>query len=315
MSVVEYLEPHYEQESAPEISDRHLQLASPNNQSYYSGDTFTDFKNQTQAYEIPSPTRVNELSERIRQGDNDARNALVLGNIGLVGQVANKFIEAGTTTAVIEPSDLIMHGIQGLIRAAEKYDPKKGVKFSTYSWKWIYNFMQLAIADKSRTIKLGRNGMAEIRRAYKAESSLTAKNGSHPTLAEIAAEIGVDPEDLAALLNAQNVASINKPVSNGETEETQLGDFLEDISATDEAIDNAHRAHASLIVHEALEQIEESRKQILIKRFGIDGAGERTYEKTAQELGMKPRTVIKLEKETLSRLAGNQALRGLIENV
>jgi RNA polymerase primary sigma factor len=249
-------------------------------------------------------TRAEEvgLAKRIERGDLAAKERLVNSNLRLV--ISNARSYDGLDLPLL---DLIQEGILGLIRAAEKFDWRKGYKFSTYATFWIRESIQRAIANRARAIRVPVHIGQRERRIGRARAALIAQLGREPTDEEIgqAAELEVS-EVRAARAIARVVTSLDRPV--GE-EETTLGALLaSEASAPDEEVELAARDAA---LHRALQRLPEAERNVVKLRYGIDGVDPTPLREAGRRLGMSSDAVRKLERKALAELAESDELEAL----
>jgi RNA polymerase primary sigma factor len=250
-------------------------------------------------------TRAEEvaLARRIERGDLVAKERLVNSNLRLV--ISNARSYEGLDLPLL---DLIQEGILGLIRAAEKFDYRKGYKFSTYATFWIRESIQRAIANRARPIRVPVHIGQRERRIARARASLVARLGREPTDEEIAEAAELDLREVHATRSiARVVTSLDRPV--GEEEETTLGALLaSDDTAPDEEVELAARDAA---LHRALERLPEVERDVVKLRFGIDGDDPTPLREAGRRLGMSSDAVRKLERKALAELAESDELEAL----
>jgi RNA polymerase primary sigma factor len=244
-----------------------------------------------------------ELAQRIERGDLAAKDRLVNANLRLVIANARKY--EGLELPLL---DLIQEGILGLIRAAEKFDYRKGFKFSTYATFWIRESIQRAIANRARPIRLPVHLGQRERRIERARQELLMRLGREPTDAELAdaAELELSAvQELEGL--ARVVTSLDRPVGDGE--DTPLGTLIaSDAEGPEERIDTAVRYAA---VRRAVEQLPETEREVVKLRFGIDGDEPTPLREAGRRLGMSADAVRRLERKALNKLADSGELEGL----
>jgi len=243
------------------------------------------------------------LARRIERGDLAAKERLVNSNLRLV--ISNARSYEGLDLPLL---DLIQEGMLGLIRAAEKFDWRKGYKFSTYATFWIRESIQRAIANRARTIRVPVHIGQRERRIGRARSTLIARLGRDPTDEEIAEAAEVELREVHATRQiARVVTSLDRPV--GEEEETTLGALLpSDATAPDEEVELAARDDA---LHRALQRLPEAERNVVKLRFGIDGDDPTPLREAGRRLGMSSDAVRKLEHKALAELAESGELDAL----
>jgi RNA polymerase primary sigma factor len=244
-----------------------------------------------------------ELAKRIERGDLEAKERLVNSNLRLVISNARKY-----QCHDLPLLDLIQEGILGLIRAAEKFDWRKGYKFSTYATFWIRQALQRALDNRSRTIRIPVHLGQRERKIGRAQRDLIAELGREPTDEEIAnaAELTVN-EVREAREAARVVTSLDRPV--GEEEETSLGSLLpSDQRGPDEEVDISLRGDA---LRRAVEQLPEPQRQVVKLRYGINGDEPTPISEAGRRLGISQDAVRRLERKALSELAESRELEAL----
>ena len=235
------------------------------------------------------------LAKRIERGDRAAKQEMIESKLRLVISIAKRYRGLGVPFL-----DLIQEGIIGLNRAAEKFDWRRGYKFSTYATWWIRQAVQRAIANQAKTIRLPVHIRERQLLLARASSELEVKLGRAPTAAELAEATGLSIEHVSlALSPAQTAVSLNQSV--GEDESEELGDLLADPTSPDpvEEADRAVRCHT---VRAALASLPPRERQILELRYGLAGEA-RTLQEVADELALTHKRVRELETEALQRLA------------
>ncbi len=250
-------------------------------------------------------TRAEEvtLAKRIERGDLAAKDRLVNSNLRLV--ISNARSYEGLDLPLL---DLIQEGMLGLIRAAEKFDWRKGYKFSTYATFWIRESIQRAIANRARPIRVPVHIGQRERRIGRARASLIATLGREPTDEEIADAAELELREVLATREiARVVTSLDRPV--GEEEETTLGSLLpSDATAPDEQVEIAARDAA---LHRALQRLPEAERNVVMLRYGIAGDEPTPLREAGRRLGISSDAVRKLERKALAELAESNELEAL----
>ena len=244
-----------------------------------------------------------ELAKRIERGDLEAKSRLVNSNLRLVISNARKY--QGHELALL---DLIQEGILGLIRATEKFDWRKGYKFSTYATFWIRQAIQRALDNRARTIRIPVHLGQRERKISRADRQLAAELGREPTDEELAKAAELTLEELAEARAASRVVtSLDRPV--GEGEDTAFGALLaSDERGPEEEVDIVLREDA---LRRALDQLPEREREVVKLRYGINGDDPTPLVETGRRLGISQDTVRRLERKALAELAENRELEAL----
>ena len=245
-----------------------------------------------------------ELARRIEAGDREARERMITANLRLVISVARRHQGTGLTLL-----DLIQEGILGLMRAVDKFEWRRGFKFSTYATWWVRQAIQRAIASKTREIRIPENVLDLERRVLRAEQELSVRLGRPPSEDEIAAEVPIAPRRLRELrMVARAVTSLDRPV--GPDEETPLGELL--ASAEPQPEEVVSISLGSRALRDAVAALPEPHRQVVALRYGIDdGGGPRTLREIGEHLGLRPQRVRQIEIEALERLALSRELQAI----
>ena len=266
-------------------------------------DAMALFLNEVRRHPLLTRDEEVELAKRIERGDLEAKERMVNSNLRLVVSIAKKY--QGFDLPLL---DLIQEGILGLIRATEKFDHRKGFKFSTYATFWIRESIQRALANRARTIRIPIHIGQRERKMERAQRELGAKLGRDPTDEEIAEASELELEEIKEAREAARVVtSLDRPV--GEAEETTLGALLPSgEQGPDEELDISLRGEA---VHQALARLPERQREVVKLRYGINGDDPTPLREAGRRLGISPEAVRKIERQALAELAESRELEAL----
>jgi RNA polymerase primary sigma factor len=248
------------------------------------------------------------LAKRIERGDIRAKHELTEANLRLVVSIAKRYHTDGMSFL-----DLIQEGNLGLIRAVEKFDYRKGHKFSTYATWWIRQAITRAIADKARTIRIPVHMVEKINKLIRVQRQLLQNMGREPLPEEIATEMNMTDAEIREILRiSQTTVSLETPI--GEEEDSELGDFIED----EEAVRSFDAVASQLDkdgVNEALNMLPYRERKVIELRFGLKGEHPRTLEEVAKRFGVTRERIRQIEAKALAKLQAIDKTRNLRSRV
>jgi RNA polymerase primary sigma factor len=279
---------------------------------YRNGDlaeTTTDalqlFFNEMRRYPLLTKEEEIELAQGIERGDLEAKERLINSNLRLVVSNARRYMRQDLNLL-----DLIQEGILGLIRAAEKFDWRKGYKFSTYATFWIRQAIQRALESKERTIRVPNQVAQRERKVMRIERELATKLGRDPSTEEIAREAELDPAQVEEIRDLTRVVtSLDRPI--GDEDASALGEFI-----PDERSGPSEEVAVSLrdqMLRRAVDELPEDERQVIRLRYGINGDEPTPLRETSRRLELKQSEVKTLEERGLSRLAQTREVEAMSE--
>jgi RNA polymerase primary sigma factor len=267
-----------------------------------STDALQLFLNEIGRHKLLTAAQEIGLAKRIERGDHRAKQEMVEANLRLVVSIAKRYRNQGLPFL-----DLIQEGTIGLVRAAEKFDHRKGFKFSTYATWWIRQAVARALADKARTIRMPVHVVDKLNKIVRSERRLRAELGREPSTAEIARDLDLSSEQVESIKRtAQTPVSLQKPV--GDDEESELVHFITDESGPlpDEAAEVTLRNEA---LTEILGTLSHRERRVLELRYGLNGEHPRTLDEVGRAFNVTRERIRQIENQSLKKLHGRASDR------
>ncbi len=295
VDVFESVTPEEEEGEAQANLEQEIEFLSKIDGTTDSTDPVRQYLREIGKFALLDAEEEVELAKRFEKADKRAKDKLTESNLRLVVSIAKKYIGRGLSLL-----DLIQEGNQGLIRAVEKYDWRRGYKFSTYATWWIRQAITRAIADQARTIRIPVHMVETINKLYRTSQRLMQDLGREATPEEIGEELGISGDRVREIFKiSQETTSLQTPV--GEDEESSLGDFIEDESQVS-PVEAASRQLLKDHLNEILSTLSEREAKVLIYRFGLEGGDPKTLEDVGKVFGVTRERIRQIEAKALRKL-------------
>jgi RNA polymerase primary sigma factor len=291
--------------AAPERLDNPIERIEVGSADTFIPEAVDQLLAHSRRYPLLTPAQEIDLAKRIERGDLYAKELLVNSNLRLVASNARRYQNQG-----LPLGDLVQEGMLGLIRASEKFDWRKGFRFSTYATLWIRQAIQRGLENSGRTIRLPVHVAQRSRKVGRVERELSVRLGREPTLEELAEETGLPIEQVEEVRH-QRAALVSLDQQIGEDGDTALGDLLPSDAEVPE--ETAWDNERERIVHQAIEQLPETERKVLTLRFGTGREEPQTLTAIGKRLGFSAERASQLEQRALKKLAESPELAALRE--
>jgi RNA polymerase primary sigma factor len=291
--------------AAPERLDNPIERIEVGSADTFIPEAVDQLLAHSRRYPLLTPAQEIDLAKRIERGDLYAKELLVNSNLRLVASNARRYQNQG-----LPLGDLVQEGMLGLIRASEKFDWRKGFRFSTYATLWIRQAIQRGLENSGRTIRLPVHVAQRSRKVGRVERELSVRLGREPTLEELAEETGLPIEQVEEVRH-QRAALVSLDQQIGEDGDTALGDLLPSDAEVPE--ETAWDNERERIVHRAIEQLPETERKVLTLRFGTGREEPQTLTAIGKRLGFSAERASQLEQRALKKLAESPELAALRE--
>ncbi len=279
--------------------------------SYEMNDAVQNYLREIGKVPLLTPAQERELAKRVMEGDKEAKKQLIQSNLRLVVAIAKKYINRSRNLTLL---DLIQEGNIGLARAVEKFDYRKGFKFSTYAVWWIKQAISRALADQTRVIRIPVHMIETLSKYSQVRRRLAQEFGREPLPEEIASEMGINVEKVHHLIKiAQDTISLETPIGDSDGE-SLLGEFISD----EKTLSPSQAATQELIreqLKEILVDLTEREQKILSMRFGLKDGVNHTLEEVGKEFDVTRERIRQIEAKALEKLRGHQLIKRLEDEI
>ena len=279
--------------------------------TYEMNDAVQNYLREIGKVSLLTPAQERELAKRVMEGDKEAKKQLIQSNLRLVVAIAKKYINRSRNLTLL---DLIQEGNIGLARAVEKFDYRKGFKFSTYAVWWIKQAISRALADQTRVIRIPVHMIETLSKYSQVRRRLAQEFGREPLPEEIASEMGIDVEKVHHLIKiAQDTISLETPIGDSDGE-SLLGEFISD----EKTLSPSQAATQELIreqLKEILVDLSEREQKILSMRFGLKDGVNHTLEEVGKEFNVTRERIRQIEAKALEKLRNHQLIKRLKDEI
>ena len=279
--------------------------------TYEMNDAVQNYLREIGKVSLLTPAQERELAKRVMEGDKEAKKQLIQSNLRLVVAIAKKYINRSRNLTLL---DLIQEGNIGLARAVEKFDYRKGFKFSTYAVWWIKQAISRALADQTRVIRIPVHMIETLSKYSQVRRRLAQEFGREPLPEDIASEMGIDVEKVHHLIKiAQDTISLETPIGDSDGE-SLLGEFISD----EKTLSPSQAATQELIreqLKEILVDLSEREQKILSMRFGLKDGVNHTLEEVGKEFNVTRERIRQIEAKALEKLRNHQLIKRLKDEI